>query len=503
MKVAILGSGASAIAVLHALQKWAPKLEVTVFDIGARLDKAMSTSLHPSNWTPDYFKELYLKIKADHGLRFPPPKTHFGESLPRYLVGKSERIFRSELRGGLTNFWGGTMLPFVEKDLIKWPFKVETLHPYYKEIADLVGISGRRDALNQYFPEEFSNRPPLRPTNVLAKLDKTVNSHRSDGDYDVISGINRLCLETREGYANTCVYCGECMSGCFAGAIYNAKNTLDLYVKSHFLKNYILGKVLSVDPHDRSILLHTKHGNVRYRGFSKVFVCAGCAGTTEIVIRSMNLGKSNKMVDNAVYVFPIMYLGKLDIKAFDEPYFALSNLIFGCVPRKPGLHFAQVQVYPTFDYLLRYYLPFGLWSYFKSVATSLRARLFWGRLYVHSNESQAYSFSINCQGQPVLDIAHGVGDRTTVHNIIKSIRNCVNRDGFYLPPVPPILQKTSSHYASTLPYGGHLIEVKPNGEVMPGVYICDSSCFPESPAVSPTFTIMANACRTAREAVDD
>jgi choline dehydrogenase-like flavoprotein len=38
---------------------------------------------------------------------------------------------------------------------------------------------------------------------------------------------------------------------------------------------------------------------------------------------------------------------------------------------------------------------------------------------------------------------------------------------------------------------------------MPGVHLCDSSCFPDAPAVSPTFTIMANAARIARGAIGE
>ena len=47
------------------------------------------------------------------------------------------------------------------------------------------------------------------------------------------------------------------------------------------------------------------------------------------------------------------------------------------------------------------------------------------------------------------------------------------------------------------------VPVKRSGEVMPNIYIADSSVFPESPAQTLTFTIMANAARTARESLDD
>ena len=62
-------------------------------------------------------------------------------------------------------------------------------------------------------------------------------------------------------------------------------------------------------------------------------------------------------------------------------------------------------------------------------------------------------------------------------------------------------KKSSAHYGATIPYGGNTVKVPPNGEVMRNLYLCDSACFPDLPAVSPTFTIMANAHRTAVEAI--
>ena len=68
-------------------------------------------------------------------------------------------------------------------------------------------------------------------------------------------------------------------------------------------------------------------------------------------------------------------------------------------------------------------------------------------------------------------------------------------------PGPPIWAGTSAHLAGTLPYGRGVFDVRRDGEVLPGVHVCDSSCFPEAVAVSPTFTVMANASRTVTEAL--
>ena len=83
---------------------------------------------------------------------------------------------------------------------------------------------------------------------------------------------------------------------------------------------------------------------------------------------------------------------------------------------------------------------------------------------------------------------------------ISQMRMAMRRGGFRIPPVPPIHQKTNSHYACTLPPGNKLVPVTPGGEVAPGLYVCDSTIFPTLPAVSLTLTIMAQAHRIAATA---
>ena len=88
-------------------------------------------------------------------------------------------------------------------------------------------------------------------------------------------------------------------------------------------------------------------------------------------------------------------------------------------------------------------------------------------------------------------------------NLISSIRSSINAKGFYIPPVRPVRQRINSHYTSTIPFNGERIKVSSLGEVMPDVYLCDSSIFPDAPAVNPGFTIMANACRIADKVINN
>jgi hypothetical protein len=64
-------------------------------------------------------------------------------------VGQYLRIFKSESLGGLTNYWGATMLPFTDREMSRWPISSKALDPYYEQMAHLVGLAARPDALNE------------------------------------------------------------------------------------------------------------------------------------------------------------------------------------------------------------------------------------------------------------------------------------------------------------------------------------------------------------------
>ena len=499
MRVAVIGSGAAAAAVIHTLLKSAPGVEITLFDIGRKLENRFPAS-HPEHWSSDDYARLHRAIKADLGVTFPPPKAHCGQPIARYAVGTRPRLWRSESFGGLTNYWGGTMLPFVEADFARWPIGRADLTAQYRDIADLVGIAGRPDALTHYFGDEFSNRPPIRPLPILSKLDDSINGRPPTGEYVVLSGVNRVAIETREDASRACVACGECLYGCFAGSIYSAAQTIEPHIKAGRVAKVLEGRVLSINS-GRSITLQSGGSRARYDGYAKVFVCAGSLGSAEILMRSLGLREGVRLMDNAVYLFPMLYLGSNAPRTPRLSSIALSHLILGCVPRKPGLSFAQVQVYPTADYLWRYYVPPSWWGLLDGLSSTLKARLFWGKLYLHSDDSPRYAVSLASDDTLALEPTGRTVTPPVVKGLMRSVRAAVNAGGFYAPPVPAVAMGTSSHYAGTLPYGERVIPVPSNGEVMPGVYLCDSAVFPDCPAQSPTFTLMANAARTASQAV--
>lgn len=503
----MIGSGAAAAGVLAGLERFAPSgVDITIFDVGERL-VSVPPGAGDGTLTRAEMSRIYRLLHAEHGSSFPPPKTHFGQSLAKFAVGGRPLLWKSEHRGGLTNFWGGGMFPFTDREFDRWPTTAAAMQPYYRIMADKVGVCGEADQLNTYFREDFVNRPPLRTSPVIGALRDTVNRHaaRAPSQYRMIAGASRLSLETRQDNPHACVYSGECMLGCPRESIWSAGRELDRYQAKGLIKEYVVARVRQI----KDCRVHYQVGGPQSTAtevagpFDRIYVAAGCIGSTEIVMRSFGLTRGPRMLDSAILSFPIFYCGGAGgLTGGDAGYFSLCNLSIMGIPHDPSLGAAQVSVYPAFDHLWRFYTPELLWGLMQVAGRLGRWRLMLGRVYFNGTADRKLDFELKDDqliihpGTPP-DI-QGVSDP-----FMESLRQATNHSGFYIPSMRPIGHGTSSHYGGTLPYGGSLIDVRSNGRIAPGLYLADASTFPTLPAISPTFTIMANACRTACESLQD
>jgi choline dehydrogenase-like flavoprotein len=503
MRVAIVGSGAAAAGALGTLVKLRPDASVVLFEAGGRPNAEPARPAKPSEqWVREFYDDVYALLSERYGRQLLPSKSLLGEMCPTQLVDGDERFFHAELFGGQTNFWGGCALPFQAPELRNWPITTAELDPYYREIAELVGISGEHDALNNYFNPDYANRPPMRLLRGMARLRDTVTAHPAGGAYEVHAGVSRMTLETRAGHPSACVYCGECCAGCFTGAVYSSRATLDPLVRQHGVE-VVEGKVVRLEPQRGAVAVGRASGLEWHERFDRVFLCAGCVGTTEIVMRSTGVKEGPVMVDSAIAQFPIFNLGICPGSADRDKsqYLGLAQLIMACVPRDPRDEYVQVQVYPNMDYLWRTAVPRWAWPAFRPLVARARDRFLIARLCTHSKDGFAYTLRLN--GGDGLEFGDcRQPNRDAVRPVLDSLRSTINHAGFRMYPGPPIWAGTSAHLAGTLPYGSGLFDVQRDGAVLPGVHICDSSCFPEAVAVSPTLTVMANASRTVTEALN-
>lgn len=494
-KFAVVGSGPAGLGVLTALLDAGHAGKITLFEIDRPVHRPEFTGEPAPEEIATYYDAIYRDIWSNQKRKFPPPKTHFSETLPKFEIGGVGKIFRSDTMGGLSSFWGGTALPFTDRELGKWPVRRADLDPHYRRMAEVCGISGRPDALNRYFGEDYVNRPAIPVTRVFEKMEAAVNEAGTHDGVELAAGVNRCMVETRPEAPGTCVHCGECLAGCFRDAIFSTRRTVAAMIAEKRVE-LVRGKVRAFDPKTRTVTLD---GGGDHGPFDRVYLAAGCPNTTEITLRSLGLSDAGEMLDNAVYVFPIVHFGRADSPSGREPHLSLSNLLIGLMPEGAGLPFAQAQLYTNFDYMWRYNAPPALWPLARGLVNWSRDRIFWARLYMHGGLSQRYA--VGLENDALRFTYSHPADRKAVARLWPALRHALNRRGFYVPPVPPLYQNANSHYASTLPLGGTRVPVTMSGEVAPGVVICDSASFPDLPAVSLTFTIMAHAHRLATQSL--
>lgn len=499
MKIAIIGTGAAALAVADAIAGMFGRAEIWFFDAGPQVRSTPDKTNPDWNGHEAWYDGIYRELKANAGIALPQVKSRFGARLPRVEAGGKSRFFTNNIFGGQTMFWGGTMVPFHDHDLRGWPVTLADLAPHYRHIAGLVGIAGERDALTPLFPEEYANRPPMKKLAGLTRIEAALNTHGQCGTYHITAGVNRVALETRQGTQNACVKCGECMAGCFAGSVFGAAGSV-LRLMAQVNARHVAMNVRSVDLSRRTIQAEAQGRVERIEGFDKIFLCAGCTGTAEILLRSAWPKEVATLQDNAIFQFPILSLGWGVGDANPETYVALANVVAALTARNPAMPTLHAQLYPNFDYLWRCAMPEFLWPVARRAVRATRDRIAWARLYTHGSDGHHYSMFLNSRG----DVEYAKmrePKQEAAAAAIADLTRALGAAGLVVPPLPAQVSATSTHFAGTFPYSGGARAVARDGSVAPGVHLCDAACFPDSPAASPTFTIMANARRTAIEAL--
>lgn len=487
VRIAVIGSGASAAGALLGMEQRFPDAEIWLIE---RQDQPDSPPMPPPSAEPDarYWQDLYRYIRLNHGVAFPPAKSHFGARYPGYPVPDWGRLWESRERGGLTRYWGGVTLPFGAADLRQWPIGESDLAPFYDRIGREMGICGSDDGQD--------SRPGLRPVPLARRFLDAVAARPKANGLGLHAFVPRLALETREEEASRCTYTGWCMAGCPRSSFYSASATIDRMIGQGFISKVISGKVQAIDTVARTLSVASPTGQSQQGPFDLILVAAGCLGTAQILLGSLPALPHLEVLDNPVFTFPIFAPGGGQQTGEQDGYFALTNACVTVTPEDTALPSASVQVYPAMDHLWQSLLPGVLWPAMAPVGRFLRRHLLIGRLYLHSDYGSAIRMRLNADGSPALSLARSGGMPA---GLWPSIRQSLSSRGFLVPRLPPMRQKTSSHYAGAFPYGTGGLAA--DGRLHPGIYLCDSVVFPNGPAVSPTLTIMANAMRTASSAI--
>lgn len=492
-RVAVIGSGAAAVAAMRQLSRVAPEADITVVDAGKEETAPFQSDRPFDQWSPRQAKAFYRHLHQQTGrLRFPPPKSRFGLSLTPDPVAGWGNTWKSDKRGGLTTMWGGSAVPLTAEEFAGFPYDRAELDPYYRQVAEMVGVAGRADALSADYPDAYVTRPPVDGGPLARRLEEHINGH---GDGIVAAGAGRLAVETRSGHPGACINCGDCMIGCHRGAIWDAGGEFLRLMQEGRIHRRIKGEVRSIDRTTGALHVAGRDGAMDTTPpFDRVYVAAGCVGTTEIVMRTLDITEGLVMDDSAVFTFVCIYLGRNVSR--ETGYFGMTSLLGLVRPTAQRPWPAFLQFYPVFDHLWRYLLPASFWGPGTWGGRLVRGRLALMRTFLHGAYSQSYAFVQQRNGTVVRQLHQAPPPLAEVPDLLPRLNAVLNTGPFRLLPARPCRQKTSAHYAGSLPMGGAYVD---NDASLCGegrIYLCDSAVFPYSPASSLTLTIMAHAART-------
>ena len=495
-RVVLIGSGATALAVLNTLAN-RNGIHVTLVRPPRELPSASGVG---SGLPIAHSVEASIaELRSELGLKFPPPKSHFGMMPETLHVQGWGNIWRSNLHGGLTQFWGGSMVPFTEREFRRWPIGRSELDDDYRAIAERVGITGAEDALRAYLHDDFAKMPPIDPVSAIGTLTKRICSVEGSS-FETLAGAPRLAVETRSSEHNTCKYTGECMTGCSRGAVFSARNAIEFHLAQEEISEECRGIAERIDFDRYNVQVRLENGTLAQIDYDLIFICAGCVHSTELIMKSLETNPETPISDNMILSFPVFYGGNLSQDSGAGGYLALTNGMIILAPHDAEAPATFVQLYPNPDYFWQYNLPRWIWPTLTGIARMGRRRLFWARAYVASEHSQAYEFMRAADGTALeLALARPPNLAVFTESIWPRLRQSFANAGFWVPPMGPAKARTSSHYAGGFPMGGTL--VGKDGALGNGVFLCDSANFPDCPALSPTFTAMANARRIARHAL--
>ena len=258
--------------------------------------------------------------------------------------------------------------------------------------------------------------------------------------------------------------------------------------------NLVLGRVLKI-----------KSGSVTYHdqisqkqliqdGFDIIFVAAGCIGSTEIIIRSKDLGH-RELEDNRTYSFPIIRpLAKIKLGKKTNDSVTLSNLTILGRTDKGDTPF-MISIYPFPTHFLRYYLPKMFWKLADFLSRMIRQHLCLGRLCIGDQHNRRYSLAILDDKLSLEDKHECTPSNADLRSQVKKI---FERTGFIALTSIFSEAPNSSHYGVSLSND----ICKKTNQISDNVYLVDSSSFPTMPGISPTLTIAANAARVATRALE-
>ena len=414
--------------------------------------------------------------------------------------------------GGLSNVWGGAVLPYRERDLAGWPIAVDALAPHYRSTFEFVPLAGERDGLEGSFPL-YGEPRPLKPTAQVEGLLGRLRETSADlGRVGVAWGRSRLAVSAVTGALGTgCTYTGLCMYGCPHGSIYNSAATLGRLAadgRLDYRPGWVVGRLEEEAGSVRVRMSALEGGGSETLAAERVFLGCGALESTRLVLESLEHERPVPLLESSYFTLPLLSLRRHGRVGRGLGGNTLAQIFLELDDPELSAFGVHLQVYGYNDLMLR------------AVAARLRiperqaqrllqplvGRLLYGQGYLHSDDSPRLSLELVREGSGrVLVVSPGAGAEAAgrAAAVVRKLSSLRRLTG--IRPLASMLrvwpQGKGFHVGGSLPMRDHPGELesdvlgRPTG--LRRVHVVDAAVLPSLPATTITLSVMANAQRIA------
>ncbi len=491
-------------------------------DVGERLEapnaarRARMAQTEPSGWN-NGDRIAVTKPQSGHSGTMRPYGSDFLFRIPPAASDWNENSGVASLRpsfarGGLSNGWGASVLPFRDEDLDDWPIRAADLVPHYDAVAGMLSVAARNDSLARLFPaHHLGDDRPLPLSNqaqqLLARLDSRRNPLESMG---VHFG------QSRQAVAAGCRRCAMCLHGCPYGLIFNAADVVDALSAQTGFSYRPDSYAFRFEEGAGGVRLWTRSntGEVTELRGDRLFVACGVLPTALLVLNSLDRPDCTvPLRDSQQFFLPMLHRWSADPDPATEPRHTLAQLFLEIVDPKVCERTVHIQVYTHNDtFAIDIGRRFGRFAgFFDSLVGALSRRLIVAQGFLHSDFSPRIELVMRRTGSRTRlefrRIENAQAGATTART---GRRLAIVARSVGLLPLTPLLRVgalgSSFHCGGSFPMRNHPEGLETDVLGRPAglrrVHLVDASVFPSIPATTITFSAMANAHRIASQADD-
>lgn len=515
----VIGTGMAGVSAAKALVE--KGLPVTIIDAGLTLESdkgQMRDELAfcdktewPAKTVQSYTQGMKTKgtgvpQKLIYGSDYVYQNVHPAQGIR--LLGS--KVLRSFSLGGLSNVWGGCMLPYPGDELSEWPITMDDLAPFYAKVMGFVPLAAENDNLSERLPlytKEFGRLN--KNSQIQSFCDSLKQNRKKLQERGIKYGSARVAVNNAE---NRCCYCGLCLYGCPYGLIYSAAHTLQELVDEESVRYIPNVYVDRLEEKGNQVIVEGRDVNNGKRKIftaERVFLGAGLVETTRMVLESLEAYNTPVTVRHSDrFVLPF-FLNKGSRGVLEEELHTLSQVFIELDDRKNFARDVHLQVYGYNDLfkkaLNKKMGPLAPLFTYPSRKFLEHLMVMFG--YLHSDDSSHMQVTLE-KDKAKRIIVKGV-ENPLARQACRRIQRTLFANRKLLGGIPIWsfldLPGGGNHSGGSFPMKRSPGKLESDLYGVPQgfnkVHIVDSSTFPSLPAATIGLTIMANSYRIASDVV--